>query len=195
MRASPKPISDNASAATAITCTNGERTMLPDAGANAHLGPEDLPTTAFEPGGHLHVSGYALLRPGSRDAALAALERARATGMTTSVDPASAAPLAALGAGPIADAFFAALRFPNLFRRLFAEGAFSQAFVPVYAKTLAKEGAEAADRLAGEALSVLLLATGILCALAILAMRSDDGSDHPEPRMDEDFFPSDAAGW
>jgi sugar/nucleoside kinase (ribokinase family) len=78
----------------------GERTMLPDAGANAHLGPEDLPTTAFEPGGHLHVSGYALLRPGSRDAALAALERARATGMTTSVDPASAAPLAALGAGP-----------------------------------------------------------------------------------------------
>ena len=38
---------------------------------------------------------------------------------------------AALGAGPVADAFFAALRFPNLFRRVFAEGAFSQAFVPV----------------------------------------------------------------
>jgi putative peptidoglycan lipid II flippase len=36
---------------------------------------------------------------------------------------------AALGAGPVADAFFAALRFPNLFRRLFAEGAFSQAFI------------------------------------------------------------------
>lgn len=77
---------------------------------------------------------------------------------------------AALGAGPIADAFFAALRFPNLFRRLFAEGAFSQAFVPVYSKTLAAEGQEAADRLAGEALSVLLAVTGVLSALAVLAM-------------------------
>lgn len=77
---------------------------------------------------------------------------------------------AALGAGPVADAFFAALRFPNLFRRLFAEGAFSQAFVPVYSKTLATEGQEAADQLAGEALSVLLAVTGALSALAILAM-------------------------
>lgn len=79
---------------------------------------------------------------------------------------------AALGAGPVADAFFAALRFPNLFRRLFAEGAFSQAFVPVYSKTLAGEGAEKADKLAGEALSVLLLATGLLSAVAIVAMSS-----------------------
>lgn len=77
---------------------------------------------------------------------------------------------AALGAGPIADAFFAALRFPNLFRRLFAEGAFSQAFVPVYSKTLASEGQEAADQLAGEALSILLVVTGALSALAVLAM-------------------------
>jgi putative peptidoglycan lipid II flippase len=77
---------------------------------------------------------------------------------------------AALGAGPIADAFFAALRFPNLFRRLFAEGAFSQAFVPVYSKTLAAEGQEAADALSSEALSVLLAVTGALSALAILAM-------------------------
>lgn len=77
---------------------------------------------------------------------------------------------AALGAGPVADAFFAALRFPNLFRRLFAEGAFSQAFVPVYAKTLAAEGEEAADQLAAEALSVLLLLTGILSAVAIVFM-------------------------
>lgn len=77
---------------------------------------------------------------------------------------------AALGAGPIADAFFAALRFPNLFRRLFAEGAFSQAFVPVYSKTLAAEGQDAADQLAGEALSVLLVVTAILSAIAIVAM-------------------------
>jgi putative peptidoglycan lipid II flippase len=77
---------------------------------------------------------------------------------------------AALGAGPVADAFFAALRFPNLFRRLFAEGAFSQAFVPVYSKTLASEGQEAADALAGEALAVLLVATGVLTGIAMLAM-------------------------
>ena len=77
---------------------------------------------------------------------------------------------AVLGAGPVADAFFAALRFPNLFRRLFAEGAFSQAFVPVYAKTLAGEGAPAADKMAREALAVLLAATGVLSALAILFM-------------------------
>lgn len=77
---------------------------------------------------------------------------------------------AALGAGPVADAFFAALRFPNLFRRLFAEGAFSQAFVPVYSKTLAAEGEEAANRLASEALSVLLLIVGVLSAIAIAGM-------------------------
>ncbi len=77
---------------------------------------------------------------------------------------------AALGAGPVADAFFAALRFPNLFRRLFAEGAFSQAFVPIYSKTLASEGAEKADAIAGEALSILLLITGVLSAIAILGM-------------------------
>lgn len=77
---------------------------------------------------------------------------------------------AALGAGPVADAFFAALRFPNLFRRLFAEGAFSQAFIPVYSKTLAAEGEEAANRMASEALSVLLLMTGLLSAIAIFFM-------------------------
>lgn len=77
---------------------------------------------------------------------------------------------AALGAGPIADAFMAALRFPNLFRRLFAEGAFSQAFVPVYSKTLAEHGEKTADALAAEALAVLVLATSLLSAVAIVAM-------------------------
>jgi ribokinase len=62
----------------------GERTMLPDPGAND--GPYELPADL---GGHLHVSGYALLRDGARPSALAAIERARAAGMTVSVDPAS----------------------------------------------------------------------------------------------------------
>ena len=41
-----------------------------------------------------------------------------------------------LGAGAVADAFFVAFRFPNLFRRLFAEGAFSAAFVPIFSRAL-----------------------------------------------------------
>ncbi len=40
---------------------------------------------------------------------------------------------AILGAGPVADVFFVAFKFPNLFRRLFAEGAFAAAFVPLFA--------------------------------------------------------------
>ncbi len=76
----------------------GERSMLPDAGANATLTPADLPQRAFRPGGHLHLSGYTLLNPGSRDAGLAALSMAAAADMTVSVDPSSAAPLAELGA-------------------------------------------------------------------------------------------------
>ena len=76
----------------------GERSMLPDAGANATLTAADLPQRAFRPGGHLHLSGYTLLNPGSRDAGLAALALAAAADMTVSVDPSSAAPLAELGA-------------------------------------------------------------------------------------------------
>jgi sugar/nucleoside kinase (ribokinase family) len=71
----------------------GERTMVPDPGANDALSLDGLPG-----GDHLHVTGYGLLREGSRAAVLRALELARGRGMTVSVDPSSAAPLAALGA-------------------------------------------------------------------------------------------------
>ena len=47
---------------------------------------------------------------------------------------------AVLGARPIADAFFVAFRVPNLFRRLFAEGAFDAAFIPLFAKRFHGEG-------------------------------------------------------
>ena len=76
----------------------GERSMLPDGGANATLLPADVPPTAFRPGGHLHLSGYTLLSTGSREAGLTALSLATAAGMTVSVDPASAALLEAVGA-------------------------------------------------------------------------------------------------
>ncbi len=74
---------------------------------------------------------------------------------------------ALLGAGPVADAFYAAFRFPNLFRRLFAEGAFNAAFVPLFAKHLEKDGRVAAREFAEQILSVLLL---VLLALSALAM-------------------------
>jgi ribokinase len=75
----------------------GERSMLPDPGANAALSVGDLTSALFTADSHLHLTGYTLLRDGSRDAALQALDMARAAGMTVSVDPSSAAPLAAAG--------------------------------------------------------------------------------------------------
>ncbi|HET6509336.1 MAG TPA: PfkB family carbohydrate kinase [Baekduia sp.] len=77
---------------------DGERTMLPDRGANLALAPDDLPASLFAQGNHLHLSGYVLLHEGPRAAGLAALDHAREAGMTISVDPASAAPLRACGA-------------------------------------------------------------------------------------------------
>ena len=72
----------------------GERSMLPDAGANAGLEAVPLPEDAA----HLHLAGYALLHPGSRPAARALLAAARAAGLGVSVDPSSAAPLQRAGA-------------------------------------------------------------------------------------------------
>jgi sugar/nucleoside kinase (ribokinase family) len=70
---------------------DGERTMAPDAGANDGLSDADLSDDLLVAGGHLHVAGYGLLRPGSRPAARAAISRALEHGMTVSVDPSSAA--------------------------------------------------------------------------------------------------------
>jgi len=75
-----------------------------------------------------------------------------------------------VGASPVADAFFAAFRLPNLFRRLFAEGAFNAAFVPLFARRLEQEGEAAARRFAEEALSVLVTGLLVLSALAMAAM-------------------------
>lgn len=63
-----------------------------------------------------------------------------------------------LGAGPVADAFFVAQRLPNLFRSLFAEGAFSAAFVPLYTTEQEQHGRDAAQQFAGQALMLLLAA-------------------------------------
>jgi len=62
---------------------------------------------------------------------------------------------AALGTGPVADAFNAAFRFPNTFRRLFAEGAFNSAFVPLFAREIENNGMEGARRFSEEVFGVL----------------------------------------
>ena len=77
---------------------------------------------------------------------------------------------AALGAGPVADAFYAAFRFPNLFRRIFAEGAFNTAFIPLFAKELEGGGIEAARRFGEQVLSVLVVVLLFLSAIAIIFM-------------------------
>ena len=77
---------------------------------------------------------------------------------------------ATLGSGPVADAFFVAFRFPNLFRRLFAEGAFNAAFVPLFAKRLEGEGREAARAFAEEAMSGLIFIILAITIFAQLAM-------------------------
>src|ERR1043166_8571621 len=73
---------------------------------------------------------------------------------------------AVLGSGPIADAFIVAFKLPNLFRRLFAEGAFSAAFVPLFGGLLARDGRAAAERFASQTLAWL---TAILLAVTVLA--------------------------
>ena len=75
-----------------------------------------------------------------------------------------------LGTGAVADAFIAAFRLPNLFRRIFAEGAFNAAFVPLFAKRLEDHGEAAAKAFAEQALAVLLAALLALTAAAMAGM-------------------------
>lgn len=72
----------------------------------------------------------------------------------------------ALGTGLAADAFFVSQRFPNLFRSLFAEGAFNAAFVPQYARRLEGEGTESARRFAEQVMSVM---TAVLLLFTFIA--------------------------
>ncbi|MEM8552584.1 MAG: murein biosynthesis integral membrane protein MurJ, partial [Pseudomonadota bacterium] len=71
---------------------------------------------------------------------------------------------AILGAGPVADAFFVAFKLPNLFRRLFAEGAFNSAFVPLFARVRAEEGEAGGTAFASSVLSWLLLIMAVFMA-------------------------------
>lgn len=77
---------------------------------------------------------------------------------------------AALGTGAVADAYFVAQRLPNLFRRLFAEGAFASAFVPLFTRHHEGEGPEAARRFTEQSLAALAFVLLVLTILAELGM-------------------------
>jgi putative peptidoglycan lipid II flippase len=75
-----------------------------------------------------------------------------------------------IGTGVVADAFFAAFRFPNMFRRIFGEGAFNSAFVPLFGKRVTEDGRNSAMQFANNAFSVLFYTLGILTLIAIPMM-------------------------
>lgn len=75
-----------------------------------------------------------------------------------------------LGAGPVADAFVVALKLPNFFRNVTAEGAFSVSFVPIYSQTLTSKGEEQAGNFAGESLSVMMVYLAVFTVVMMAAM-------------------------
>ncbi len=75
-----------------------------------------------------------------------------------------------LGAGVASDAFFVAFKLANFLRRIFAEGAFNAAFVPLFARALTREGADAARSFAKQALTILALVLLVIVLLAELFM-------------------------
>jgi putative peptidoglycan lipid II flippase len=72
-----------------------------------------------------------------------------------------------MGAGLVADAFFVALKLPNFFRRMTAEGAFSVSFVPLFNRTLQEDGKEAAQNFASQAMAWMI---AVLLPISILAI-------------------------
>lgn len=74
---------------------------------------------------------------------------------------------AILGAGPIADAFFVALRLPNHFRAIFAEGAFNAAFVPAYSRVRTQDGADAAKLFGDRIFTLMVAVQAVLLAIAL----------------------------
>ena len=75
-----------------------------------------------------------------------------------------------LGAGAVSDAFFTAFKLPNVFRRMFAEGAFNAAFVPLYAKRIEQDGEESANAFASEASAALFFVVAVLVIAFELTM-------------------------
>jgi putative peptidoglycan lipid II flippase len=73
------------------------------------------------------------------------------------------------GLSPVADAFYAAFRIPNLLQQLFGEGVLSASFIPVYSKLLAQKDEEESGRVAGAVGAILGLTTAVLVLAGVLA--------------------------
>lgn len=76
-----------------------------------------------------------------------------------------------VGACAASDAYLAAFRFPNMGRRIFGEGAFNSAFVPLYGQTVEEEDKLASDRFASLAFSWLVAVLGIASIIVIAGMK------------------------
>ena len=83
-----------------------------------------------------------------------------------------------LGAGPAADAFLVALKLPNMFRRLSAEGAMTNAFLPSFAKIRETDGRDVALRLASEAQIFLIIALFAIVVIAEIFMLRPRAEQH-----------------
>lgn len=95
---------------------------------------------------------------------------------------------AILGAGPVADAFFVALRLPNHFRAIFAEGAFNAAFVPAYAHVHGEGGPASARLFANRIFTLLFVSQVVLLVIALafmpqaMSILAPGFSDEPDQR-------------
>ena len=75
-----------------------------------------------------------------------------------------------LGAGPVADAFFVALKLPNFFRRVAAEGAFSVSFIPIYSQMLEVDGEKESGKFSGEVLSLMAIILSVFSVFVMMGM-------------------------
>jgi sugar/nucleoside kinase (ribokinase family) len=93
---------------------DGERTMITDRGANLRLRPADAPATLLDGAALLHLTGYSFFQPATREVALGLIAAASRRGVPFTIDPGSAAFLAALAPGEFLDwTRGAAVAFPN----------------------------------------------------------------------------------
>jgi sugar/nucleoside kinase (ribokinase family) len=168
---------------------DGERTMVPDTGANQGLTPQDLPDSLFVRGSHLHLSGYTLMVDGSRMAGLSALDHARLRGMTSSVDVASAGPLADTGAARFLSwVTGAGVLLANAWEAAYLAGLPSPA--PDDSPEQSVAGAAAAAGVLREAAGVTVVKLGALGSLLV----SEDGTVVHAPAEPVDVVDTTGAG-
>jgi sugar/nucleoside kinase (ribokinase family) len=145
---------------------DGERTMITDRGANLRLGPADVPAALLDDAALLHLTGYSFFEPGPRAVVRGLLAEAGRRGVPVTVDPGSAAFLAAPSTGPAAFLGWtkgAAVCFPNVDEAAVLAGAdpppagdpaaMAAVLTGYYGAVVVKLGADGAVYAAGDATS------------------------------------------